>query len=133
MARTGTKVRKKAETKVGTDEAAKGLPKQAEEPARLPKVKRADCKTFLQDKVAEVLPDVMDRAKDKVLKGDLTTFKKLWDMSGLDKQTTKERKRSGGLGSRLLRRMKRKDEEKPKQVLVRSAQGRFAKRVEAAE
>lgn len=78
--------------------------------AKRRRVKREDCKEYLQNQVAEVLQDAMDKAKRKVLRGDLNTLKALWQMGGLDKQVPRARKRRGGLGAQLLKRLKERAE-----------------------
>ncbi len=62
----------------------------------------AQCTKFMQRRVAEHLPGILEQLLKKS-RGDAATLKALWQMSKLDEQQGATRKRKGSLAREMLR------------------------------
>lgn len=75
------------------------------------KLRRGACKEFLQDEVSTLLRDAVGCLREKILKGDTVALKTLWQMSGLDKEKQRPRKRRDAIAGRILKRIQEREAE----------------------
>jgi hypothetical protein len=79
-------------------------------------LKPKQCRVFAQKRVAEALPEIVDRFVREAKQGSIAHAKALLGLSGIDKQTeaSGQRRRGKGLADRLLSELRRgKPEVKP--------------------
>jgi hypothetical protein len=93
-----------------------------------------NCRSYVQDRLARTLPGVMLVLEEKVLQGDLTVLKTLWQMAGLDEQEIPDRvarKRTEQTVARtLLKKLNELERGTPEQASASSGDGDVAKRIE---
>lgn len=81
------------------------------------RVKPGSCKIFLQNELADALPDTIPKLVERMKEGDLSVMKTLWQMSDLDKEEVQRQvgKKSSSLAKQLLKRLKEYETDAAKQ------------------
>lgn len=131
---SGVVVRKKSEKTEGVEET------EAESAPVRRRLRHGTCKRFLQDEVSLILREAVEKLREKILKGDAAALKTLWQMSGLDKEKPKPRKRSDAIARRILKRIQEREAEAAQMATQREEgerrsllHGRAQERVQTAE